>query len=272
VDTDTNNRFPLRFSTKYRDVETGLYYYGYRYYDPLTGRWPSRDPIAERGGANLYGFVHNNGIDSIDPFGHVKYTPRTGQRLGGVNNATTYGDMQWDDGGKYGNTNFATYVIIGYMEDDAKRTCENPRKIHVVGGVSYPANTKDNRRIYGAFLTGDVSATVLATASNNSVTLDSADPIDLTYKYVNENGAGFNVALRVVLSTTGKISAVVSVLPSIDLVKTVDNGVYQAIAFDGKNLGITWQSDSAAAAKTVKVNLQLRSHCCSTSEAKNSDK
>ena len=42
--------------------------YLYRYYDPLTGRWPSRDPIEERGGVNLYGFVGNDG-NSIDVLG-----------------------------------------------------------------------------------------------------------------------------------------------------------------------------------------------------------
>ncbi|MFI2796233.1 RHS repeat-associated core domain-containing protein, partial [Haloferula sp. A504] len=34
-------------------------YYGYRWYDPVTGRWPSRDLIEERGGVNLYVFVGN---------------------------------------------------------------------------------------------------------------------------------------------------------------------------------------------------------------------
>lgn len=43
--------------------------YGYRYYDPLTGRWPSRDPIEENGGVNLYGFVGNSTILSIDVLG-----------------------------------------------------------------------------------------------------------------------------------------------------------------------------------------------------------
>ena len=38
----------IRFSTKEYDSSTGLYYYGYRYYDPVTGRWPSRDPIGTR--------------------------------------------------------------------------------------------------------------------------------------------------------------------------------------------------------------------------------
>ena len=59
----------IRFSTKEYDSSTGLYYYGYRYYDPVTGRWPSRDPIEERGGYNLYGFVGNDGVNQVDILG-----------------------------------------------------------------------------------------------------------------------------------------------------------------------------------------------------------
>ena len=50
-DTDSSGYHainPFKFSTKYHDAETGFYYYGYRYYDPVTGRWPSRDPIGEK--------------------------------------------------------------------------------------------------------------------------------------------------------------------------------------------------------------------------------
>jgi RHS repeat-associated protein len=57
------------FSTKPIEKVTGLLYYGYRYYDPLTGRWPSRDPIEENGGLNLYGFVGNNGVSFYDYLG-----------------------------------------------------------------------------------------------------------------------------------------------------------------------------------------------------------
>ena len=48
--------FIYRFSTKPLDAATGLYNYGLRDYDPLTGRWPSRDPIEENGGSALYAF------------------------------------------------------------------------------------------------------------------------------------------------------------------------------------------------------------------------
>jgi len=47
---------PFLHSTKYLDSETGLYYYGYRYYSPSLGRWLSRDPLAETAGLNLYAF------------------------------------------------------------------------------------------------------------------------------------------------------------------------------------------------------------------------
>lgn len=60
---------PIRFSTKYQDDETELLYYGYRYYDPRAGIWKSRDPIGERGGGHLYGFVANDGINDEDDLG-----------------------------------------------------------------------------------------------------------------------------------------------------------------------------------------------------------
>ncbi len=42
---------------------------GVRYYSPELGRWLNRDPIEERGGLNVYGFVGNGVLSSIDPLG-----------------------------------------------------------------------------------------------------------------------------------------------------------------------------------------------------------
>ena len=60
---------PFRFSTKYHDAETSLVYYGYRYYNPVLGRWVNRDPIEEEGGVNVFGFVRNSPLSFIDPDG-----------------------------------------------------------------------------------------------------------------------------------------------------------------------------------------------------------
>ncbi len=60
---------PFKFSSEYADTETNLVYYNYRYYNPKLGRWTKRDPIAEYGGVNIYGFVGNNSINYVDYFG-----------------------------------------------------------------------------------------------------------------------------------------------------------------------------------------------------------
>jgi RHS repeat-associated protein len=60
---------PFRFSTKFQDQETGLINYGFRYYAPGLGRFINRDPIAEKGGLNLYGFCGNDGVNHWDYLG-----------------------------------------------------------------------------------------------------------------------------------------------------------------------------------------------------------
>jgi RHS repeat-associated protein len=63
-----------RFSSKEIHPNSGFYYYGFRFYDPNTQRWPSRDPIGEKGGKNLYAFVRNTPINAFDPDGRITIT------------------------------------------------------------------------------------------------------------------------------------------------------------------------------------------------------
>ncbi|TWT45273.1 tRNA(Glu)-specific nuclease WapA precursor [Phycisphaerae bacterium RAS1] len=58
-----------RFSTKPWDDETGLGYWGERYYDPRLGRWISRDPIGEAGGDSLVSYCQNQPSTLFDPIG-----------------------------------------------------------------------------------------------------------------------------------------------------------------------------------------------------------
>jgi RHS repeat-associated protein len=55
------NRY--QFSTKPLERIVVLNYYGYRYYAPELGRWPSRDPIMEAGGINGFAFLNNTAKD-----------------------------------------------------------------------------------------------------------------------------------------------------------------------------------------------------------------
>ena len=66
---------PFRFSTKYQDDETDLFYYGYRYYSANTGRWLSRDPIGVRGGKNLYALLSDDAVNRRDYLGLLTWDP-----------------------------------------------------------------------------------------------------------------------------------------------------------------------------------------------------
>jgi RHS repeat-associated protein len=68
-----------RFSTKYADDETGLVYYGYRYYSPGLGRWLSRDPLLEEGQYGVRSRHAPNGRRvkrRVDNFGYGRHTGR----------------------------------------------------------------------------------------------------------------------------------------------------------------------------------------------------
>ncbi len=58
-----------KFTSYSTDNKTDLVYSGYRYYDADMGRWINRDPIEERGGVNVYGFVGNDGVNKGDRLG-----------------------------------------------------------------------------------------------------------------------------------------------------------------------------------------------------------
>src|ERR1700686_2675384 len=72
-----------RFSSKEIHVNSGLYYYLYRFYDPNLQRWINRDPVGESGfrairgrdtavlmrNPNLYGFVANSPEQNVDFLG-----------------------------------------------------------------------------------------------------------------------------------------------------------------------------------------------------------
>jgi RHS repeat-associated protein len=92
-----------RFSSKEAHLNSGLVYCLYRYYDPNLQRWPNPDPIGERGGINLYGFVGNSPINFYDPFGFARYS---------VSNPTLFGVPLPTDFSayEYGDTFSSTFM------------------------------------------------------------------------------------------------------------------------------------------------------------------
>ncbi len=69
-----------RYSGKERDA-TGLYYYGYRYYQPWAGRWLSSDPAGTVDGLNLFRMVRNNPVTLYDNDGLAPEAPKSLRQL-----------------------------------------------------------------------------------------------------------------------------------------------------------------------------------------------
>ena len=68
-DSIVNN--PWRYSSKRKDKETSLIYFGRRYYDPEIGRWITPDPEGFTQGLNLYSYLLNDPLLKVDLYGLI---------------------------------------------------------------------------------------------------------------------------------------------------------------------------------------------------------
>ena len=74
-------KFNLRYPGQYADEESGLFYNGYRTYDPRVGRYTQGDPIGLDGGWNRFGYVDGDPLSYVDPEGLAGGPPRSTPRV-----------------------------------------------------------------------------------------------------------------------------------------------------------------------------------------------
>ena len=121
---DLAHAFPFRFSTKYFDAETGICYYGYRFYSPEQGRWLNHDPIEEEGGLNLYGFVRNDPVNKFDVDGQYFWPPYLGldpwNEPVGVDHGNEDG---WEYSAKWDYMWDSVEVSVSYTMNEEERKC-----------------------------------------------------------------------------------------------------------------------------------------------------
>jgi RHS repeat-associated protein len=60
---------PFQYAGREFDLQTGIYEYRARYFDPSFGRFLTEDPLAFKAGANFYRYVRNRAASLIDPTG-----------------------------------------------------------------------------------------------------------------------------------------------------------------------------------------------------------
>ena len=140
LDSDTDHKF----TGKELDDETGLYYYGARYYDPLTGRFTVLDPwegdLSNPQSLNKYTYVLNNPIKFVDPTG--MYNMKTGEVEKGDTLGSITGELNTYFGTNYSFQDIATINDIS-----------NPNRIEIGQSVKMGAINADGstwQRSYNA--------------------------------------------------------------------------------------------------------------------------
>jgi RHS repeat-associated protein len=78
--TKTPRRY--RYTGKERDEESGLYYYGARYYAPWLGRWISFDPLGLIDGPNAYEYARSSPNNLFDGDGHAPESKKKVSKMG----------------------------------------------------------------------------------------------------------------------------------------------------------------------------------------------
>jgi RHS repeat-associated protein len=98
---DTNPAFeiPFGFAGGLYDRDTGLVRFGFRDYDPDTGRWTAKDPIGFAGGdSDLYGYCIDDPVNGIDPEGlysWLDFGDDAANFSAGFGDTITFGATAW---------------------------------------------------------------------------------------------------------------------------------------------------------------------------------
>lgn len=82
----------FNYAGMFANLDSGLYLTRYRAYDPVAGRWLSRDPISEASDrvGNLYRYVDGNPLSQRDPNGNLGFVDAVmGGLAGGLAGASS---------------------------------------------------------------------------------------------------------------------------------------------------------------------------------------
>jgi RHS repeat-associated protein len=137
---------PYRFNGKELDEETGLYYYGARYYNPMVSVWLGVDPLAahiNQVDKSPYAYTWNNPVNLIDPDGRC---PKCEEAMPNAPAGTIYifedSNYEWikgDDGEWTGYSAPLEEVTIA-VNVDLNANSQSQKKDEVVFGISLGTN------------------------------------------------------------------------------------------------------------------------------------
>ncbi|MEA5461685.1 SpvB/TcaC N-terminal domain-containing protein [Arcicella sp. LKC2W] len=185
-----------RFSGKERDDETGLYYFGARYYAAWLGRWTSSDPAGFVSGFNLYRYCSNNPVMFYDPNGmeEKKQGKLTHKSVEGYDGLSDDQIKHLQSGG---------FLIGGkpYSKEDGDRIIQQRLKSGVDVTVQKRGQFEDSS-------TGDDEAVTVVTARSKKVGGDSTG---------SQSSSLTDIPLRSALQSAPTDTVATPSIPKVDL-------------------------------------------------------
>lgn len=113
---------PFRFSSEFSDETLGLVCYNYRHYEPISGRWCSRDLFGEDRARNLMGYCSNAPLRCFDYLGNSWLDFSPGEPPADVGPVEgfipVYGSLREFDNAVYdGEWGMATFHLLMAVSD-----------------------------------------------------------------------------------------------------------------------------------------------------------
>ncbi len=199
------NICPFRHRTRYYDSESWLYYYGYRYYDPSTTKWISKDPLGEAGGWNLTCFCDNDPVNGFDPLGLIGYDLSSpyaaGQYAAAERRAETYDPFAETKV----FTEFGREILSDPAERDGFLLGMKVNSLAYCGSLTGPMAFSANLRWYSRMLLSSASEGAQWFVSDNGVDRLSGKTPDYAANSVEAlQVAGTSLVLRGLFFGAGK--------------------------------------------------------------------
>jgi RHS repeat-associated protein len=193
---------PYTYTAREWDRETGLYYYRARYYDPVEGRFISRDPIGFAGGdVNLYGYVQNNPVNWTDPSGEYAEVIISDSRM--ISQGSQFGHVAINiNGTVYSRAHSGWFVI------DASTYIHRQQAFRDSIGLELNTTSKEES-IMLELLNNRIKANEKYDISRNSCSSNVADALEQVGIHVYgpwQFGGIAPVDLLINLKKTGRVS------------------------------------------------------------------
>ncbi|EON74426.1 RHS repeat-associated core domain contiaing protein [Lysinibacillus sphaericus OT4b.31] len=158
--TGEQDFIPFRYQGQYEDVEIGLYYNRFRYYDPEQGNYTQIDPIGLAGGnPTLYGYVHDPNME-IDSFGLARAPSqvlagnrkKTGDKISGFQAHHVITTNTWKT-----HQSFFNSIGMGGLRDEAFNGIMMPGNPNTLKGSSFSMIHNTQHPMYSDYVMSRVT-------------------------------------------------------------------------------------------------------------------